>query len=46
MFHDMPGEDDFYGFTGPDQSIAVHHLTSSDKLITQDKTTKYSKDKR
>ena len=51
VFHDVPGEDDFYGFSGSDQSEAVHTITSSNEMIKQDnsktgRSTKYSKNKR
>ena len=27
VFHDISGEEDFYGFTGLDQSVAVHKVS-------------------
>ena len=50
VFHDVPGEEDFYGFTGHDQSEAVHKTSSNEKIKQNDSKTgrlsKRSKDKR
>lgn len=46
VFHDVPGEEDFYGFTGPDQSVAVHKMLLSDKVIGQHENSEHSKDQR